>query len=157
MIVLTPQTLVEDWVHVYSNDPALNQDVENFAEVYERWTETGTEDDLKSLTREGQRPTYWKLRHPRGKLREQISDAIKLKDNGVPSNETLFDACRLCLIGADGLGGDDLLQYVHDPATKLKMLSDDSMALLQTIDGGKLVYELGVAAIMKLVPLSKKK
>lgn len=157
MFALSPNTLVEDFAHVYSEDPALNHDAEGFADAFARWTETGAEDELAKITRPGQKPVMWRLRHPVGRVRVTIGDAFELNEHGVPTLTTLYDACRLCLSGVDGLPDSDKLQWVIDPVCKVKVLSESSMTMLHDIEGGKLVYELGTAVILKMGQMAKKK
>lgn len=157
MITLGTSTLNSDWVHIYSEDPALDRNVESFSEIFERWQETGDDDELKKILLPGQKPTRWKLRHPKGRVCEVLKDKLSIRDNGLPSNTSLWDACRMCLAGCDDVGNEDSIRFVTDSETKARVISDESMSLLQEIDGGRLVYELGIVILLKLAPLDKKK
>lgn len=157
MITLSTSTLNDDWVHIYSGDPALDSSVAEFQETYERWQETGSDDELKKILSPGQKPTRWKLRHPKGRTCEVLKDKLAIRENGMPSNTSLWDACRMCLVGCDDIGNEQLFQFTTDSETKSRVVSEATMALLQEIDGGKLVYELGIVILLKLAPIDKKK
>ncbi len=59
MLVTNPATLVEDYDHVWSKDPALNKDVPEFDALYERWLETGDSDALSAICHPGKEPTVF--------------------------------------------------------------------------------------------------
>lgn len=95
-------TLVADYEYIWFGDEALDKS-DGYAERYRQYRETGDESHLKFLP--GKQPIRWVMRHPRGRTRKRILDALILKDDAYTENH--WDFVALCLKEVKGLENDD--------------------------------------------------
>lgn len=148
-------TLARDYEHIYSRDPALDMDSEENRERYRRALETSNGDELP--LRPGQKPARWTLTHLRGKPRRVMQSFLQRTTSGKGiSMEALYVACQLGLTGVSGLvdesGKSIPVHLVDDPETGVRVVAEASMQILDAIDDGALVNELGLRVITRLFP-----
>jgi len=134
-------TCSENYQHIYSNDPAVDQKHPDFDP--EKWAETG---DGKWLPlRPGAEPVRFELRHLRGRAKAYLTDR---QASGVGGASTLTDAVSLALvkiyngIREDGSEFDVKTVMVKD--ARLSMADDDTIDTLYSVDNGSLIAELGL-------------
>jgi len=144
MITVSASTLVDDYEHIFSQDPAIEK-VEDLADRHQRYVDTG---DVSHLPiRSGQKPAVFKMRHLRGSARRVLIDAVRVHD-GV--NMQVLGLCFRLTVRAmlDSAGQEQKFAVEHDAKCGLPLLSENVFNQLDEIDD--LVNELGFRAIAEL-------
>jgi hypothetical protein len=147
-------TLLEDYQHVCQGDPALDQEAENFQETYARWKETGQKALLDSITKQGETPVVYKLRHLVGVPAWRVQDKVNsnITTDNAHMMETLGYACMLGVVDAENLyddkGNQLTLQQVTGP-DGVRALSAESIYILQQTGAWA---ELGARVIESMNP-----
>ena len=146
-------TLVSDYDCYYSEDPSIDNKAEGFQKTWDEYLKTG--DSSKVPVRPGQEPTRWRLRHIRGKAKRLLQDVIrKTMIDEVISPTAAYLACQVALVSIENLpdaqGKDYELETTFDKDLKFNIVSEDSMQILDTIDEGNLINQLGIRAIISM-------
>lgn len=158
-MIIKPPSLTEKYTHVYSSDSALDPERDGYGDAYQRFLDTGDMAHLEPFLREGQAVTTWELKPIQGRgkrlLRKLVAQSFD-KDGNCTDPEILWVASALGLVGVDGLHDDRgkavTLVWHRDPETKLKCVTDESMDVLESIDNGMLVNELGYRVLHQMHP-----
>lgn len=156
MIIKAP-SLSDTYSHVYSRDTALDYDHDDFGEAYKRFVDTGEMSHLEPFIKDGQECAVWELKPIQGRARrllgalgQEHSDA----DGMITDGQVFFVACALGVRGVSGAFDERnkplTLGIDRDRETKLKCLTDETMNLLDSIDRGSLVTELGIRVIRQM-------
>ena len=134
MLIFEPQNLTEDFSHIYSGDPALDKTGEDWQAAYDKAHETG---DVKLLPlKEGEEPSVFWLRIPRGKLRRKIRDMATTMAATMPGGYAReIVATTLRRVDNAGLDGRKV---------------DDELLDLLEIAKGDLIDELAYAVMRKI-------
>ena len=146
-------TLVQDYEIFYSEDPAIDASVEGFEGIWEDYMKTN--DFSKVPLKAGVEPTKWRLRHIRGKAKRMLQDMIrKTVVDGMISPTAAYLACQMGLVEAENLvdrdGREVVLDTQFDRDLKMKVLAEETMQLLDMVDEGQLVNQLGIRVIMNM-------
>ncbi len=130
-------TLVKPYTHVYSGDPAIDKShPDHNPELYAK---TGEE---KYLPTNGKgQPDRWRLRHLTGSDRrymQRFADDLSCM---------VRVAAALGVIGVEGATGEDgqpfEIRRVADAKFKVMLVEDDTLDVLDSVDNGSLLNELG--------------
>lgn len=149
-------TLVSDYVVLFSQDPAIDQGVEGFSDIWEEYLKTG--DHEKIPIKSGESPTLFRLKHLRGYSKRQLLQKVgsTVTENGLPSGAGVFLAAQVCLTGIENLtdneGKSFPVETEYSKEYKCEIVSDRTMEFLDDIGDGDLVNELGVRAILAVAP-----
>jgi hypothetical protein len=146
-------TLVQDYEVFYSEDDALDTGAEGYEAIWADYMKTG--DFSKVPTKAGLEPTRWRLRHIRGQAKRMLQDLIrKTAVEGMISPTAAYLACQMGLVEVENLVGKDGREFVLDTQfdrdLKMKVLAEGTMQLIDTIDEGQLVNQLGIHVIMNM-------
>ena len=146
-------TLVSDYDCYYSEDPALEKDKEGFQEIWDEYLKTG--DSSKVPLKAGQEPTRWRLRHVKGKAKRMLQDIIrKTMVEDIISPTAAYLACQVALVGIENLpdaqGREFDMETTFDKDLKFNVVSEETMQILDTLDEGAVINQLGIRAILSM-------
>jgi hypothetical protein len=161
MLIANPATLVEDYQHIWSGDPALNREVDDFDDIYQRWLETGDPAELQKILIPGEKPALFTLEHPRGKLRRQLRDLV-LQESKIENGQvTRWSEAALLAVAAFSIakvenlvnpkGKPIVLKRVMDSDAAAMRLDDHHIDLLDSIDES-ILAEIGMRVFALMVP-----
>ena len=156
-MIIKPPSLVDKYSHVYSGDPALDVDADGYAEAHKRFLDSGDKVHLDPFVKAGQELTVWELKPINGRakrtVRKYMGDCFD-KDGVCTDTEILWVSCALAVTGVDGLYDDRgkaaSLVWHRDKETRLKCVTDESMDVLEQLDDGALVNEIGYRALAQM-------
>jgi hypothetical protein len=158
MLVANPATLVEDYDHIWSKDPALNGEVEDFDELYGRWLETGDAEVLAQILHPGKEPTVFKVRHLRGLEKRMLRGHVLSESDparGEWSEAAIATVGAFAIVGASNLRGHDNkpieLRRELDKEAKAWRLTKEAIIILDDLGEG-ILTEIGMRAFALMVP-----
>lgn len=137
MLVFEPQNLTEDFAWIYRGDPAIDRAADKAKERFDRAVELGDPSLLPLV--EGQEPTVFWLRHPRGELRRKL----RAECPSLPEPDQARLIVRRCLMRADNAG---------DLAIEPGNVSDESLDLLESINEGHMLQLMALAVLERMTP-----
>lgn len=158
-MLVTKRPLTEPVEYIYSQDPALDRDAADFAEKWRLYRERGDSSVLP--LKPGQKPAVWRLRQLAGKPRRRLRDFLKETQSakGGPSETGLYVACQIALAGVSGLRDQDGREVELVPARDddgFWFVTEESMAMLDQVDDGALIMELGLLVVLEVLNLPGK-
>lgn len=132
---------VQEYTHVYSDDPALDKDSDSFD--HGRWIESG---DAKFLpTKAGMEPTVFRMRHLSSLEHAQLVNIHEKQGVAVAAR----DAFRRCVRGIS----DYEFEHVHESGSEV--VPSDVVDAVYYLDGfppGSIVVEVGLRAVSETAP-----
>lgn len=161
---LKEPTLVENYKWVYVFDPAINRDIEDFAQLWDEAKDSGNWSAIQ--LQDGRQPVIWTLRHLRGVVRRRLQDMVNADfRNGrtEPSAETLYHAARFAIVGVENMT-DHRRMPVEVPrypdvewgrelsVTPAWMETIERLSFDEGITGSHLLNEIGAETIIRLLP-----
>jgi len=146
-------TLVNDYIAIYSDDPAIDREAPSHSETWDEYVKTG--DFSKVVLKPGEEPAKWKLRHIRGKAKRMLQDFIrKTFVDDMISPTAAYVACQIAVLEVEGLvdvnGKIVEVAKTFDKDLGLHIATEESMQVLDLIDDGSAVNQIGVRAILQL-------
>lgn len=158
-MIISTDSLVHEFARVYPGDPALDQR-DDTTELVEKFHESGNWDVLP--LKGGDKPVRWLFRPLRGRAKLTVQSMAQ-RANGLPEDarmtwmaQVAYVAFQLALQRADGLHNQDgnafKLGRSIDSDTGLSVIDEATMALLYDVDGGGLVFWLGLEVVRKMSP-----
>jgi len=149
----TVATLVKSYDVFYSEDPAIDTDAEGYNDIWQDYLSTN--DCSKIPMKAGRQPTRWRLRHIRGKAKRMLQDTIrKTAVDGMISPTAAYLACQMGLLEVENLvdkdGREFSLETQFDRDLTMKVVREEVMQVLDNIDEGQLVNQLGIRVIMSM-------
>lgn len=154
-MILRTKSLVGRYVHVLSDDPALDQGAEDFEHRHKQAIETGNLDLLP--LKNGERPLVWEFEHLSADATAWMFDRGRDGDHG----RLMLHALALGLVGVRGLkdeaGQDARLTRRPDPKRGgFEAVVPDQLEQLVRDDQGHVlltrISELGGRVVTELVP-----
>ena len=140
---------------VYPSDTALDREREDWESELEAALETG--DMMRLPIKPNQKPTYFKLRQPSGRLLRcirDIAESVVTRKGG--SHTAWRDIASLCLVGMENAGGKygEKHEFVTMPHPQYghQAVSDTDMDALDMVDEGMLVNGVGLYMFGHLSP-----
>ena len=148
-------TLVADYNCYYSGDDAINKTGKDFQEIWEESIKTG--DSSKIPISKDKEPTTFRLRHVYGLAKRVLQDKMNMATPmGEVTSTAVYLACRFGLVNVEKLvmpdGSYFDLVAEYDSDAKIDLVTEESMMILNEIDMGAIVNELGIRVIRSLSP-----
>jgi hypothetical protein len=156
MLNFKAKTVVDDYMHVYIDDPAIDQNGNGWRKDFDAALQMN--DYSRLPVRPSEKPTIFWLRHPTGKLRRYILDLIQDSfDRGDvkqrQQHATAFELVKHLLVKVDDTGLDSFdTDPSRDPQSKFPVIKPVTMDILDSIDGGELINDLAVRIYTELTP-----
>lgn len=132
-------TLSDDYTHIYSKDPAIDQTLPDYDP--EKWGETG---EAKYLpVKPGDEPVRFTLRHLRGRAKAVLTDRLAAEGHA----QTFVEAVALALVRIENGQLDDgtpfQVGFTEDKRDRVRRCDDRTLDLLYSVDNAELIIELG--------------
>lgn len=140
MLVTRKPSAFADFDHIYSKDPAI--DIEHEDYDHEKWLESGFEKFLP--LKPGQEPTVFRLRHLRGREYSELVDLAQ--SSGMTTAAT--EAFKRCVVKISDHDFDRVAGRVPDEVV-------DMYYFAEGFDPGAVVLEVGLRPINEATPKKK--